>query len=106
MTFHTVDYRVKGKVQGVFFRAFTKDRAQQHGLVGWVKNEPSGDVVGTAQGRREALEKFLLIPPCGKEELQKGPPHAKVTGVEFTNEALLDRPQFHQFEKVRNPRRT
>ncbi|RPD57378.1 Acylphosphatase-domain-containing protein [Lentinus tigrinus ALCF2SS1-6] len=58
MTFHTVDYRVKGKVQGVFFRAFTKDRAQQHGLVGWVKNEPSGDVVGTAQGRREALEKL------------------------------------------------
>ncbi|KAI0692419.1 acylphosphatase isozyme Ch1 [Cerioporus squamosus] len=97
MSFRTVDYRVKGKVQGVFFRAFARDLAQQHGVVGWVKNDPSGDVVGTAQGRPEALEKF-------KKGLQKGPPHANVTGVEFTNEATLDRPQFQDFEKVRNPR--
>lgn len=40
MSIHTIDFRVQGKVQGVSFRVFTRDLAQQHGLVGWVKNEP------------------------------------------------------------------
>ena len=36
----TIDFRVKGKVQGVFFRVFTRDTALNLGLVGWVKNLP------------------------------------------------------------------
>ena len=40
MTLKTVDFRVKGKVQGVFFRVFARDTAQQLGVVGWVKNDP------------------------------------------------------------------
>ncbi|KAI0827678.1 acylphosphatase isozyme Ch1 [Trametes gibbosa] len=95
MAYRTIDFRVKGKVQGVFFRVFTKDTAQQLGLVGWVKNEQTGDVVGTAQGEEGALAKF-------KEALYHGPPHARVTGVEFTNEAPLERLQFQDFEKIRN----
>lgn len=39
MSLRTVDYRVKGKVQGVYFRVFARDLAQQHGIVGWVKND-------------------------------------------------------------------
>ena len=39
MALHTVDFRVKGKVQRVYFREFTKDLAQRHSIVGWVKNE-------------------------------------------------------------------
>ncbi|KAI1788308.1 acylphosphatase isozyme Ch1 [Ganoderma leucocontextum] len=97
MAFRTVDYRVKGKVQGVFFRVFARNTAQGLGVVGWVKNEPSGDVIGTAQGREEALETF-------KEALKTGPDHAIVTGVEFANEAPLERLQFQDFEKVRNQR--
>ncbi|KAM5544979.1 hypothetical protein V8D89_001090 [Ganoderma adspersum] len=97
MALRTVDYRVKGKVQGVFFRVFARSTAQGLGVVGWVKNEPSGDVIGTAQGGEEALEKF-------KEALKTGPEHAIVTGVEFSNEALLERLQFQEFEKVRNQR--
>ncbi|KAI0740695.1 acylphosphatase isozyme Ch1 [Earliella scabrosa] len=97
MALHTVDFRVKGKVQRVYFREFTKDLAQRHSIVGWVKNESSGDVIGTAQGSPEALEKF-------KEGLHQGPPLANVTGVEFSNETPIERPQFHIFEKVRNQR--
>ncbi|KAI0366714.1 acylphosphatase isozyme Ch1 [Pilatotrama ljubarskyi] len=95
MAYKSVDFRVKGKVQGVFFRAFARDNAQQLGVVGWVKNDPGGDVIGTAQGKEEALEKF-------KEALRRGPPHAQVTDVEFTNEAPLERLQFQGFEKVLN----
>ncbi|KAI0333330.1 acylphosphatase isozyme Ch1 [Cubamyces sp. BRFM 1775] len=95
MACRTVDFRVKGKVQGVFFRVFARDTAQQLGVVGWVKNDPGGDVVGTAQGEEEALAKF-------KDALWKGPQHANVTHVEFANEAPLERLQFQGFEKVRN----
>ncbi|KAI0629707.1 Acylphosphatase-like domain-containing protein [Trametes polyzona] len=98
MAYRTVDFRVKGKVQGVFFRVFARDTAQQLGVVGWVKNDPCGDVIGTAQGEEEALAKF-------KEALHKGPPHAQVSGVEFTNEAPLERLQFQGFEKIRNSAR-
>ncbi|KAI8978221.1 acylphosphatase isozyme Ch1 [Trametes punicea] len=95
MTLRTVDFRVKGKVQGVFFRVFARDTAQQLGVVGWVKNDPGGDVIGTAQGEEEALAKF-------KEALWKGPPHAQVTSVKFSNEAPIQRLQFQGFEKVLN----
>ncbi|EJF57150.1 acylphosphatase isozyme Ch1 [Dichomitus squalens] len=99
MSYRTVDFRVKGKVQGVFFRVFAKNAAQELGVVGWVKNDPGGDVLGTAQGLEESLNKF-------KEALKKGPEHANVTGVEFTNEAPLERLQFQGFEKIRNQRPT
>ena len=39
-----------------------------------------------------------------KEALKTGPEHAVVTGVEFSNEAPLERLQFREFEKVRNQR--
>lgn len=40
MSLRTIDYRVKGKVQGVFFRVFVRGTAQELGIVGWVRNEP------------------------------------------------------------------
>ena len=49
MALHTLDYRVKGKVQGVFFRVFARSTAQGLGVVGWVKNEPVRHVVETHQ---------------------------------------------------------
>ena len=143
MSIHTIDFRVKGKVQGVSFRVFTRDLAQQHGLVGWVKNEPvsvparaqpydfmivliatlamtdaewrryrnsprtsrgSGKIVSTAQLTSTRNAECGLKRSCSKEGIQQGPPRAKVTSVEFTNEAPLERLQFQGFEKVRNPR--
>ncbi|HCW06632.1 MAG TPA: acylphosphatase [Cytophagales bacterium] len=54
-----VDIRVIGKVQGVFFRASTKNKADELGLVGTVKNEPNGDVTIEAEGQEEMIQPFL-----------------------------------------------
>ena len=47
-----IKYEVFGKVQGVFFRKYTKKEADKLGLSGWVMNTDNGTVVGVAEGRR------------------------------------------------------
>ena len=42
------DFRVLGKVQGVFFRKNTQKTAKELGLNGWVRNEADGTVTGAA----------------------------------------------------------
>jgi acylphosphatase len=79
---------VKGKVQGVFFRASTKRRANSLGLVGTVRNLQNGDVEIYAQGESDKLEQ--LVKWC-----QQGPQLAKVTQVDSENlEDLADYQQF------------
>lgn len=51
--------KVHGRVQGVFFRTHTKEKADQLGLTGCVKNESDGSVLVVAEGEREQLEQFL-----------------------------------------------
>ena len=70
-----LDIIVKGKVQGVFYRASTKAVADQLGVKGSVKNEPNGDVVIVAEADDLALEMFL-------EWCHDGPEHAVITSVE------------------------
>ena len=65
----------KGKVQGVFFRRTAKNKAEGLGLVGWVRNRPDGSVETVTQGPKSGVEKFIAW--C-----KKGPPFAKVEGVE------------------------
>ncbi len=50
---------VSGMVQGVFFRANTKDRAESLGLSGWVRNTPDGKVEAVFEGEREKIETVL-----------------------------------------------
>ena len=45
-----LDITVKGKVQGVFYRASTKAVADQLGVKGYIRNEPNGDVSIAAEG--------------------------------------------------------
>ncbi|KAM4055088.1 acylphosphatase domain-containing protein [Hirsutella rhossiliensis] len=66
-----------GVVQGVGFRFFAKQKAQEHGITGWCRNTPDNKVEGEAQGEHDALETFL-------KEVGQGPAHAKV--VQFTTE--------------------
>jgi len=65
---------VYGRVQGVFFRTFVEEQAQQLGLRGYVRNLPSGDVEVVAEGERERGEKMV-------EYLKRGPPAAIVRRV-------------------------
>ena len=66
---------VKGHVQGVGFRHFTRAKARELGLTGWVRNEPGGDVRLEAEGARQALEALL-------EALQRGPSAAHVSEMQ------------------------
>lgn len=50
---------VKGRVQGVFFRSGTKEKADSLGLTGWVHNRPEGDVEAVFEGDAEAVDKML-----------------------------------------------
>ena len=67
--------RVHGRVQGVFFRAETRDRARSLGLGGWVRNCPDGTVEAVFEGERERVES--MVGWCGR-----GPSGARVDGVD------------------------
>jgi acylphosphatase len=51
--------RISGKVQGVFFRASTKDKADELGVKGFVRNETDGSVYVEAEGEGETVSKFI-----------------------------------------------
>ncbi len=65
---------VYGRVQGVFFRTFVEEHAQQLDLRGYVRNLPSGYVEVVAEGERERVEKLVGY-------LKRGPPAAIVRRV-------------------------
>jgi acylphosphatase len=62
-------------VQGVWFRASTRERAEQLGLVGWVRNRADGSVELEAEGAAAAVEAILAW--C-----RGGPPGARVDAVD------------------------
>ena len=66
---------VRGRVQGVFFREATRERALALGVMGWVRNGPDGSVLVHAEGEDAAVEELLAF-------LAEGPPAAEVQRVE------------------------
>jgi acylphosphatase len=54
-----LNIKVIGKVQGVFFRAFIKKKADELGINGLVKNLPDGSVYIEAEGEKPAMDDFL-----------------------------------------------
>lgn len=56
----TVHLVIKGKVQGVFYRASAKEVADGLQLTGWVKNTREGDVEAMATGSNEQLQQFII----------------------------------------------
>ncbi|UFP96305.1 acylphosphatase [Gloeobacter morelensis] len=65
---------IGGKVQGVYFRAATREAAQRQGVAGWVRNLPDGRVEAVFEGPPAAVER--LVGWC-----RQGPPAAVVEGV-------------------------
>jgi acylphosphatase len=68
-------FLVSGIVQGVFYRASTREKAQQLGLTGHARNLPDGRVEVIAHGESGALDAF-------ERWLWQGPPAARVESVE------------------------
>ena len=50
---------VRGRVQGVFFRAGARDRARSLGVAGWARNAPDGSVELVFEGPRERVESLV-----------------------------------------------
>jgi acylphosphatase len=66
---------VRGKVQGVFYRAFVREQALKLGLAGWVMNQSDGSVCLVAEGPAGQLD--ALEHAC-----RQGPPRAMVEGLQ------------------------
>jgi acylphosphatase len=71
---------IRGRVQGVFFRASLVERALPAGLTGWVRNTHDGAVEAVVEGPADALAEFRAY--C-----KKGPPSAMVREVEVIEES-------------------
>jgi acylphosphatase len=83
-----LNVKVSGRVQGVYFRAFTQRHAVSLGLAGYVRNLPDRSVEVHAEGDREALEQLL-------ETVRKGPPGARVDSIELS--WIKYTGKYHQF---------
>lgn len=66
---------VEGIVQGVFYRAFTRDIASSLSLRGWVKNLPDGRVEALFEGYKKNIEEAI-------KHCLSGPPGARVKNID------------------------
>lgn len=78
---------VTGRVQGVFFRAWTKQQADALGVTGWVRNCPDGRVAAHVEGDEGAVQQFV-------DRLHRGPPAASIREV-HVSEAVVE--SAHEF---------
>ncbi len=83
----TVTVRIEGRVQGVYYRAWTHDTAQSLGLDGWVRNADDGSVQAVFSGPPAQVEAMLA-------RCKDGPPDAKVTVVTIIGEGGAPPPGF------------
>lgn len=66
---------VSGRVQGVYYRASTREKAHEMGVGGWVKNLPDGRVEAVFEGERDSVEAMV-------EWCRTGSPKARVDNVD------------------------
>lgn len=78
----TVHILIKGKVQGVFFRASAKEMADKLNVKGWVKNTAEGDVEVMASGEENNIYQFI-------EWCKHGPRRAVITDVIVTQKEAV-----------------
>ncbi|MCF8129918.1 MAG: acylphosphatase [Deltaproteobacteria bacterium] len=73
---------ISGRVQGVFFRAETQEKARDLGLSGWVRNTQDGRVEAVFEGDGNAVEKML-------QWCEKGSAGARVENVNVNYEKYV-----------------
>jgi acylphosphatase len=71
--------KVYGRVQGVFFRDSARERANSHGVSGWVRNMRDGSVEAVLEGEPEAVEHMVRF-------LRSGPSRAEVDRIDVDDE--------------------
>ena len=73
----TVNLRITGKVQGVWYRAWTREAAENLGLNGWVRNRMDGSVEALVQGEEDSISQLI-------EKCWEGPTAARVKNITST----------------------
>ena len=69
---------VSGRVQGVFFRAWTRDEARSLGVFGWVRNCSDGSVEAHVEGDDGQVAELI-------RRMRHGPAHARVTDLDVSD---------------------
>ena len=80
--------QLRGRVQGVYFRAAAQREAEMHGLTGWAHNDPDGSVTIVVEGDSHAIDDFV-------DWCNHGPPDARVARVEISEETCSGQVGFH-----------
>eukprot|EP01017_Pseudomicrothorax_dubius_P037807 TRINITY_DN5590_c0_g1_i3.p2 TRINITY_DN5590_c0_g1~~TRINITY_DN5590_c0_g1_i3.p2 ORF type:complete len:105 (-),score=19.53 TRINITY_DN5590_c0_g1_i3:127-441(-) len=94
--FVSFDFEVFGKVQGVFFRKYTQQKAMELGLVGWVKNTQTKTVIGTVQGpsdKTRAMRTWLT---------REGSPKSRIDELKVRNEKTIETLEYKAFDVIRD----
>ena len=89
----TLLVRIRGRVQGVWFRGWTLAEAGRRGLSGWVRNRSDGSVEALFSGPRPAVE--AMVTAC-----RAGPPSAQVQDVVSEPTAPPATAGFHQWPSL------
>jgi acylphosphatase len=92
---HSWRVRVSGRVQGVYYRAWTQETARRLGIRGWVRNEADGAVTALLQHEERAQLLDML------ERMRSGPPAAEVLGLDV--ERLPDLRDVHTGFEITRP---
>jgi acylphosphatase len=83
-----VHVRIRGRVQGVFFRAEAQARAESLGIAGWIRNAEDGSVEAAFEGDEERVESMV-------DWCRRGPAGARVDEVEVEPEEPTGETGFH-----------
>jgi acylphosphatase len=84
---------IRGRVQGVGYRAWVAGAAREQGLTGWVRNTSDGSVEAVFAGPLEAVERMI-------SDCRRGPPLARVDSTDdkpATTDSLTLRPHGEKF---------
>ncbi|XP_046977591.1 acylphosphatase-2-like [Vanessa cardui] len=92
MALRNIDFEVFGRVQGVFFRKYTKQQADKLQLKGWCRNTSRGTVEGQMQGPSDKLEEM-------RNWLKNtGSPSSQIDKAEFKNDKDITEYTFSNFD--------
>ncbi|XP_064455491.1 acylphosphatase-1-like [Ornithodoros turicata] len=88
----STNFEVYGRVQGVFFRKCTKQKADELGVKGWCRNTSEGTVEGVIQGPKVKIDTM-------KDWLRnEGSPASQIKGCLFQDEREISAPEFGNFQ--------
>ncbi|CAH0720174.1 unnamed protein product, partial [Brenthis ino] len=92
MALRSVDFEVFGRVQGVFFRKYTKKQADKLDLKGWCRNTSRGTVEGQLQGLSDKVHEMIHWLK------NTGSPSSRIDKADFKNDKEISEYTFNNFD--------